>query len=912
MKMCMDKIKKIIGIIMDRIKRILSRLSPSSVWTRLGLSRILSRISVVYWICAFLVAGLIFFFCAQNGEDSANMSSGILVFLTNTFPFLGSVENAEYIIRKIGHFSIFALESVLLSAAFYSTFSGKRTTKRWLLASLFVMAVLSEAVQFIAEDRGPTIKDVIIDFSGAVLGFIGYTVFYAIREKRLKRMKKEDIKSESVRIFEKSTKWLTAAEFLNAEPINVFHREMDAETPAHADEFKNFHMYARRAFRMGSHAERAELLITADDYYKLYINGVYVAQGPAPGYPGRYYVNRIDVLKYLRSGENVIAIDCYYQGLINRVWVSGDMRQGFMCELHVDGKVILRSDEHFHYMKSTSYVDKQETGYKTQFTEHFDLRNEPKGWKDIGFDDFMWTACFAKTNTDYKFVWQETPVVDTEIVKPDKIEQDGNVVHVDFGKEIAGVILSEFEGSKGKKVILRLGEELMTDSKNVRYETRANCVYEHIFILDGDLNEWELFDYCAFRYADFILEKGVRLIRAEARRQYYPFDEDKCILDTTDRNMKNVFDLCKNTIKTGVQEAYLDCPTREKGQYSGDLVITSLTHIYLSGDTRLLKKALDDWMASSRIASGLLAVFPSALMQEIADYSLLFPMVAFRYYEHTGDIEYLKECYNKADGILKTYSKYARPDGLIENVTEAWNLVDWPANLRDDYDFPLDRPVGPGCHNVINAFYLGAYKYTEKIAEVIGEKRKMQFEKLCESYNDAFFSVDTNLYVDALSSEHSAVHSNILPLFFGIVPEDKAEGVAEYLLKRGMCTGVYMAYFYLKALAGAGKYKAVYDFIVSDTKTSWMNMISEGATTLFEAWGKDMKWNTSLCHPWASAPVPVLIEDILGITPDVVKGGAWKQHLPLTVKHLKITVPVMNVKVIFEREEDGTVLTIEK
>ena len=81
---------------------------------------------------------------------------------------------------------------------------------------------------------------------------------------------------------------------------------------------------------------------------------------------------------------------------------------------------------------------------------------------------------------------------------------------------------------------------------------------------------------------------------------------------------------------------------------------------------------------------------------------------------------------------------------------------------------------------------------------------------------------------------------------------------------------------------------------------------------MFEAWGKDMKWNTSLCHPWACAPIPVLIEDILGITPEVVRGGAWKQHLPLTVKHLKLTVPVLNAKVTFEREEENAILTIER
>ena len=31
-------------------------------------------------------------------------------------------------------------------------------------------------------------------------------------------------------------------------------------------------------------------------------------------------------------------------------------------------------------------------------------------------------------------------------------------------------------------------------------------------------------------------------------------------------------------------------------------------------------------------------------------------------------------------------------------------------------------------------------------------------------------------------------------------------------------------------------------------KGAWLRMISEDATTTFEGWGKDTKWNTSLFH----------------------------------------------------------------
>ena len=67
-----------------------------------------------------------------------------------------------------------------------------------------------------------------------------------------------------------------------------------------------------------------------------------------------------------------------------------------------------------------------------------------------------------------------------------------------------------------------------------------------------------------------------------------------------------------------------------------------------------------------------------------------------------------------------------------------------------------------------------------------------------------------------------------------------------------------------------GNYDLEYRLIVNDGEHSWVNMLREGATTLFEAWGKNQKWNTSLCHPWASAPVIAVCEDLLENQPDGV------------------------------------------
>ena len=73
-----------------------------------------------------------------------------------------------------------------------------------------------------------------------------------------------------------------------------------------------------------------------------------------------------------------------------------------------------------------------------------------------------------------------------------------------------------------------------------------------------------------------------------------------------------------------------------------------------------------------------------------------------------------------AENLITHFEKFAREDGLLEGVNDKWNLVDWPKNLRDDYDFPLTSPIGPGAHNVINAFYVGCVKNVEEIKDILG------------------------------------------------------------------------------------------------------------------------------------------------------------------------------------------------
>ena len=226
-------------------------------------------------------------------------------------------------------------------------------------------------------------------------------------------------------------------------------------------------------------------------------------------------------------------------------------------------------------------------------------------------------------------------------------------------------------------------------------------------------------------------------------------------------------------------------------------------------------------------------------------------------------------------------------------------------NLRDGYDFPLTRPVvAPGCHNVINALYIGAMETQNTLAEICGREIPYQTEKIKKAYRNAFYREKTGLLADSETSSHAALHSNVYAMYFHLLPEADEEKILTFMKQKGFSCGVMLSYFVLRVFAERGQYDMVYELLVNEGEHGWVNMLREGATTCFEAWGKDQKWNTSLCHPWASAPIPILIEEIAGVHIDAAEKGGyyWTPHIPKEIREFRLCVPVKGKKIIVEKK----------
>ena len=125
---------------------------------------------IVLWTLALGWLVVLFVLSTQNGEESSELSLSLTHFLLRHLPFLSmTAEEFHPILRKITHFCIFAVEGFLFGLASSDSMSDRPAVALSLIFCA-AMAALNEYSQTFAEGRSCELRDMMIDFSGAVLG----------------------------------------------------------------------------------------------------------------------------------------------------------------------------------------------------------------------------------------------------------------------------------------------------------------------------------------------------------------------------------------------------------------------------------------------------------------------------------------------------------------------------------------------------------------------------------------------------------------------------------------------------------------------------------------------------------------------------------------------------------------------
>ena len=654
-------------------------------------------------------------------------------------------------------------------------------------------------------------------------------------------------------------KWITTNEFFDLMPRNVFHKQLE-KVDLPCDEHRDRHILYRKKFTLSSDFKEAIAFVSADDYYKLYINGAFVAQGPAPSYNTNYNYNQIDVSKYLQTGENTLALHTLYQGLINRVWQSGDNRHGLIFDLVIDGKTTVASDQSFKTSPHTAYTETGVCGYDTQFLERYDSRSAEVGFATPDFDDSGWENAKISRFADHTLTMQKSGMLEFEQIASTQTVTEKGVLY-DFGSNYVGYLHLTAKGKAGDRLIIRCGQEL-NDDGTLRYNMRANCTYEEEWILSDDESVLDWFDYKSFRYAEVIIPEGVTLGCAHLLARHYPF-ELKAKLNpdyAQSAELGAIWDLCVHSQRYGVQEVIQDCMDREKGFYLGDGCYTALTNMLLTGDDSMVRKLIDDAFYSAFISDTLVTCMDCSYMQEIAEFPLILIQLVWWHYNYTSDKEYLRQNYENIIALLNAYRRQYEADGLLRNL-DKWCVVEWPQNFQHDYDVDIrEGQICKEAHISINAYYIAAIRLANKMADALSLPDYRDEKPLVDAFASAFFDSEKGLFKDGEATDHISLVGNSFVYSFGIV--DSADFNQKFLSlyqSHGISSLSFFCVFpVLMGFVRNGRADLIKQALLDEG--AWRRILREGGTTTFEGWGKNTKWNTSLFHMTMSYAAVFMID----------------------------------------------------
>lgn len=132
--------------------------------------------------------------------------------------------------------------------------------------------------------------------------------------------------------------------------------------------------FARREVELES-IERGVIEITADSWYRLFINHRWIADGPARGWPDHYQYDQLDVSNDLVEGRNVIEVLVRYFGC--GTFHQVPQRAGLLASLDVTG-----SDGSRHTVATDSSWQFVHEPAVVQNTPKVSIQMEPFEWVD--------------------------------------------------------------------------------------------------------------------------------------------------------------------------------------------------------------------------------------------------------------------------------------------------------------------------------------------------------------------------------------------------------------------------------------------------------------------------------------------------------------------------------------------------
>ncbi|MCO4252308.1 family 78 glycoside hydrolase catalytic domain [Pseudarthrobacter raffinosi] len=516
-----------------------------------------------------------------------------------------------------------------------------------------------------------------------------------------------------------------------------------------------------------------------------------------------------------------------------------------------------------------------------------------------------------------------------EFVAPESFltAADGTLV-ADFGRVIPARPEVDFRtGVAGRTLMIRAGYVLNADGRVDTGKTASqNTDMSFPYTQAQGPQRFRATVHLGFRYLELpgTEASDVTRVGAVVIHGRHPHEGS---FSSSNPTLDAVFRLLRDSALHGVQEQFVDTPTREKGQFLADAVNISYATMALFGEHAYTAQALREfgWSAGRYWTDGAdlgryNAVYPNGDgKRDIPDFSLMMPEWAEEYHLRTGDLALVTELLPRlratADYALRYLATEGPTAGLVAELGGGsgpylHGIVDWPVPGRFGYDMDC------AAKTTVNAQAYSALISTARLCSLAGQEDAAvryagRAGALAESIRTRLrvggVMVD-GLHADGTPSTHASQHATSFPLSLGITDSDYATADAERIAGQGMRQGPMTVHRLVRALLSEGRTEAVLDLLTSPDQPGWARLLESGASFTWEAWELVDGTDYSQSHAWSASVVKEILEFLLGVRVSVPGGTEVIIEPPVcSLEHAKGNVPLPNgaVDVAWRRTATG-------
>lgn len=715
--------------------------------------------------------------------------------------------------------------------------------------------------------------------------------------------------------------------------------------------------YARREFNIKKQVQKATAYVCGLGQFIFHINGQKVSDHELdPGwtnYDKKIQYVKFDVTKLLHEGKNALGVE------VGNGWFlkedehytftfpafmppNPNPYRPFGKELVLAIKLVLDyadETEEILYADENFQVKEHPVKMSNVYgSETYDASLEQTGWDKTDFDASEWKAASVISEEDTpkgELVEQFQPAIKVIRSYPAKyIHSVCNRDIYDLGQNVSGMLKLSYRGKKGDVLRIYPAEKLDKDKNADQVAKSWGTVGNCITCVVGEDDVWQeyrmRFTYFAGRY--FAVEKSseaveVNDITGEAISSAW---KTNGTFQCDDSRYVQIYDLVEKAVEANMVSVHTDCPTLERFAWQEPNHLMAPSIMYMKDGRKLWEKFFMDMrtdqltendyfmdLEGNRFYPGA-GLIPSQApcyvhnVLPVPGMGSFFDIIPWGssgilgvkwHYLFYGDKQVIADNYEMGKKYLEHLKTKQNAEGFLN-----YGLGDW-----GNPDNQLAR------ENVETAFLYADAITLAEFAEILGEKEDevqlRQFaEEIKENYNQRLLVQDEKGKWCYRSFEHTeklviTQACEALPLYWGMVPEDKVSDVAEafrqtFLEKRAFASGEVGLPYIIQTASRYGMNDLICSFIMKPEHPSYYAFVKEGLTTLGEYWEENPR---SHCHDMMGHIIEWYYNGLAGIKPlePGFKKVLIKPYLPESMNYMKCRYESVSgmIQVILTRKD---------